>query len=126
MDAQQQTDAQQHIQRCEYVIRRQMEVIKQQRAEIDRLVNWINGDADALHCLQSVYNDPSASEGSRIKAAAAAVAYERAKVTVNVRVVGPALLGERLDGARTMKVINPPPQVIEGSSSPSPDQTSPP
>jgi len=44
MDAQQQTDAQQHIQRCEDVIRRQMDVIKQQRAEIDRLVSWIMAD----------------------------------------------------------------------------------
>ena len=122
MDAQPQ-DPQQHIQRCEYVIRKQMDVIKQQRAEIDRLIAWINGDRDALTCLQSVYNDPSASEGSRIKAAAAAVAYERAKVTVNVRVAGPAVLGERLEGARTMKVINPP-QVIEATSS-SQVQTSP-
>jgi len=110
MDGQHQTDAQQHIQRCEDVIRKQMDVIKQQRAEIDRLVNWINGDADALHCLQSVYNDPSASEGSRIKAAAAAIAFERPKLTVNVKVAGPALLGDRLDA---MKVINPP--IIEAS-----------
>jgi hypothetical protein len=79
------------------------------------------GDKDALTCLQGVYNDPAASEGNRIKAAAAAVAYERAKVTVNVRVSGPAVLGERLDGVRAMKVINPPPEVIEASpSSPSP------
>jgi hypothetical protein len=123
MDAQQQTDAQLHIQKCEYVIRKQMDVIKQQRAEIDRLVSWINGDRDALTCLQAVYNDPATSDGNRIKAAAAAVAYERPKVTVSVRVAGPAVLGDRLDGARTMKVINPP-EVIEGSFS-SQAQTSP-
>ena len=114
MDAQQ-TDAQQHIQRCGYVIRRQMAVIKEQRAEIDRLVSWIQGDRDALTCLQTVYNDPAASDSNRVKAAAAAVAYERPKVTVSVRVAGPALLGERLDNARAMKVINPQPPVIEAS-----------
>jgi hypothetical protein len=115
MDAQSQTDAQQHIQQCEYVIRKQMDVIKQQRAEIDRLVSWIQGDRDALTCLQTVYNDPAASDSNRVKAAAAAVAYERPKVTVSVRVAGPALLGERLDNARAMKVINPQPPVIEAS-----------
>jgi hypothetical protein len=122
MDAQPQ-DAQEHIQRCEYVIRKQRDVIKQQREEIAQLVLWIMGDKDALTCLQAVYNDPAATEGNRIKAAAAAVAYERAKVTVNVRVSGPAVLGERLDGARPMKVINPP-EILEASSS-SQDQTSP-
>jgi hypothetical protein len=114
MDAQQ-TDAQQHIQRCGYVIRRQMAVIKEQRAEIDRLVSWIQGDADALRCLQAVYNDPAASDNNRIKAAAAAIAFERPKLTVNVKVAGPALLGDRLDNARAMKVINPQPPVIEAS-----------
>ena len=122
MDAQPQ-DAQEHTQRCEYVIRKQRDVIKQQREEIAQLVLWIMGDKDALTCLQAVYNDPAATEGNRIKAAAAAVAYERAKVTVNVRVSGPAVLGERLDGARPMKVINPP-EILEASSS-SQDQTSP-
>ena len=39
--------SQQHIQRCEYVIRKQMDVIKQQREEIAQLVSWINGDQDA-------------------------------------------------------------------------------
>jgi hypothetical protein len=114
MDAQPQ-DPQQHIQRCEYVIRKQMDVIKEQRAEIDQLVAWIQGDADALHCLQAVYNDANASESNRIKAAAAAIAFERPKLTVNVKVAGPALLGDRLDDARAMKVINPQPPVIEAS-----------
>ena len=111
MDGQPQ-DAQQHIQKCEYVIRKQMAKIDELRGEIDRLVSWINGDKDALHCLQSVYNDPSASEGSRIKAAAAAIAFERPKLTVSVKVAGPGLLGDRLDNAKAMKVVNPP-QVIE-------------
>jgi hypothetical protein len=73
MDAQPQ-DAQQHIQRCEDVIRRQIYVIREQREEIAQLVSWINGDRDALTCLQAVYNDPAATDTNRIKAAAAAVA----------------------------------------------------
>jgi hypothetical protein len=108
MDGEQQTDAQQHIQRCEYVIRKQMDVIKQQRAEIDRLVSWIQGDRDALHCLQQVYNNPGTSEGNRIRAAAAAIPFERAKLSVSVQVTGPAVLGDRLDGARAMKTVSPP------------------
>ena len=46
------------------------------RGEIKRLVDWINGDRDALHCLQSIYNSPHADQGSRIKAASAAIGYE--------------------------------------------------
>jgi hypothetical protein len=86
MDAQQQTDAQQHIQRCEDVIRKQMDVIKQQRAEIDRLVSWIMADTDALTCLQAVYNSPTSTENNRIKAASAALPFERAKLSVSVQV----------------------------------------
>jgi hypothetical protein len=77
------------------------------RAEIARLVEWINGDRDALTCLQSVYNDPKASEANRIKAAASGVRFERPKLTVSVQ-VGPAVLGERLDRAKAVKTVNPP------------------
>jgi len=80
----------------------------QLRMEIDRLVSWINGDHDALHCLQSIYNDAGVAEGSRIKAAAAAIAFERPKLSVSVQVSGPAVLGERLDQSQTMKTVNPP------------------
>jgi hypothetical protein len=81
------------------------------RAEVKRLVDWINGDRDALVCLQTIYNNPGADEGSRIKAAAAAIGYERAKLSVSVQVTGPAVLGERLDQSRTMKTVNPPPLI---------------
>jgi hypothetical protein len=77
------------------------------RAEIKRLVDWINGDRDALHCLQSIYNDPRAEEGSRIKAAIGAIAFERPKLSVSVQVSGPSVLGERLDQSRAMKTVNP-------------------
>jgi hypothetical protein len=107
MDAQAQ-DAQQHIQRCKDVIRRQMAKIDELHAEIDRLVNWIMADTDALTCLQAVYNDPAATENNRIKAAAAALPFERAKLSVSVQVTGPGVLGARLDQAKPpMKTINP-------------------
>jgi len=66
------------------------------------------GDRDALVCLQSIYNDPGADKGSRIKAASAAIGYERPKLSVSVQVSGPAVLGERLDQSKTMKTVSPP------------------
>ena len=83
----------------------------QLRMEIDRLVSWINGDHDALHCLQSIYNSPHADQGSRIKAASAAIGYERPKLTFGVQISGPSVLGERLDQTRTMKTVNQPPLI---------------
>jgi hypothetical protein len=50
-----------------------------QRQEIAALVNWIQEDRDALMALQSIYNSPTADEASRIKAASAAIGYERGK-----------------------------------------------
>jgi hypothetical protein len=49
------------------------------RTELDVFVAWANGDHDALTCLQRVYCDPNASEVNRIKAASAAIGYERSK-----------------------------------------------
>jgi len=48
------------------------------RQEIAALVGWIQEDRDALMALQQIYNSPTADEASRIKAAAAAIGYERA------------------------------------------------
>src|SRR6516225_5321305 len=87
--------------------------LAQLRDENKRLVDWINGDADALTTLQRTYLDPKTSTTDRIKAAGAAIAYERPKLSVSVH-VGPALLGERLDAARAMKTIDP--KVIEHQS----------
>jgi hypothetical protein len=99
------------LDRCEYTIKYQMQEIDRLRAELERrddelklLLEWINGDADALTTLQRTYMDPKTSTPDRIKAAGAAIAYERAKLTLQVR-VGPAVLGERLDSARSMKTI---------------------
>ena len=77
----------------------------QLRAEVKQLVDGVMGDRDALVCLQSIYNDPSAPENSRIKAASAAIGYERPKLTFGVQISGPAVLGERLDQSRTMKTV---------------------
>jgi hypothetical protein len=106
MDAQ--TDPRQYIDRLEYALRAQMAKIDELRAENKRLVDWIMGDADALTCLQAVYNNPASSEGNRIKAAAASLPFERPKLSVSVSVRGSAVLGERLDQAKGMKTINPP------------------
>jgi hypothetical protein len=76
------------------------------RAEVKQLVDWVMGDRDALHCLQSIYNNVDAAEGSRIKAAA--IGYERPKLTFGVQISGPAVLGERLDQSRPMKTVSPP------------------
>jgi hypothetical protein len=69
------------ITRLEYTIREQMVLMEQMQAEIDQLVGWIMGDRDALTCLQAVHNDMTASEGNRIKAASAAIGFERPKMT---------------------------------------------
>jgi hypothetical protein len=98
---------QQKLDRFECVIRLQMTEIDKLRDENKRLVDWIMGDADALTTLQRTYLDPKTLTSDRIKAAGAAIAYERPKLSVQVH-VGPAVLGERLDQANGMKTINPP------------------
>jgi hypothetical protein len=94
---------QQLINACESTIKMQMVEIDRLRDEIKQLIEWINGDRDALTCLQAVYNNPNASDANRVKAAAAAIGFERPKMTVSVR-VGPGVLGDRLDQA---KLVNP-------------------
>ena len=69
-----------HIARLEYVVREQMTVIDQLRAENRRLLNWIMGDEpDALLALQKVYSDPKTSVPDVIKSASVALGYERSK-----------------------------------------------
>jgi hypothetical protein len=99
---------QQKLDRFECVIRLQMTEIDKLRAEVKRLVDWITGDLDSLTVLQSIYTDPTSPEGNRIKAAAASLPFERPKLSVQVSVRGPAILGERLDATNGMKTINPP------------------
>jgi hypothetical protein len=82
--------------------------LDQLRAENKQLTDWIMGGADALTVLQAIYRDLATSKSDRIKAAAAAISFERPKISVSVSVSGPALLGDRLDQAKTMKTINEP------------------
>jgi hypothetical protein len=109
------------LDRCEYTIKYQMQEIDRLRAELERrddelnrLLEWINGDSDALTVLQRTYLDRNTSTTDRIKAAASAIAYERPKISVQVQ-IGPAILGSKLDAARPMKTIEP--KVIEHESS---------
>jgi len=71
----------QQLQRYEFVIREQMKEIDRLRIENQALVDWIQGDSDALTCLQTIYNSSTASEANKVKAAAAAIGYERPKMT---------------------------------------------
>jgi len=49
------------------------------KQHLKALVDWVQGDADALTTLQSLYLDASEPSANRIKAAAAAIQFERAK-----------------------------------------------
>ena len=80
--------------------------------ELTQLLAWIDGDSDALVVLQRTYMDPRISTTDRIKACAAAVGYERHKLTMQLR-VGPSILSERLAQARAIKPAEP--KVIEHS-----------
>ena len=108
---------QEALDRCEYAIKCQRTEIDRLRAELKcrdeeltQLLAWIDGDSDALVVLQRTYMDPRISTSDRIKACAAAVAYERHKLTVQLR-VGPSVLSERLAHARAIKATEP--KVIE-------------
>jgi predicted HNH restriction endonuclease len=72
--------AEQKLNRFECVIRLQMAEIDKLRAENQALVDWIQGDSDALTVLQTIYNSSTTSETNRVKAAAAAIGYERPKM----------------------------------------------
>ena len=110
-------ETQEILDRYEYTTKLQRSEIARLKDELERkdeeltqLLAWINGDSDALVTLQRIYMDPRTPTGERIKAAGAAVGYERHKFSVQVR-VGPSLLAERLVHARTLKTVEP--KVIE-------------
>jgi hypothetical protein len=52
--------------------------------EIDALIGWIGGDGDALACLQQIYANPRTTEASKIRAASAALPFEKAKPAATV------------------------------------------
>ena len=75
-----------YIAQLESVVREQMTEIDQLRAaisrkdqELDALVAWIAGDADAHSALRAIYADPRSSPANKIKAAIGAIAFERSK-----------------------------------------------
>jgi hypothetical protein len=110
-------EIQELLDRYEYTVKYQKNEIDRLRAELEQkdaeltqLLAWINGDADALVTLQRIYMDPRASTSDRIKAAGTAVAYERYKLSMQLR-VGPSVLSERLAQARAIKATEP--KVIE-------------
>jgi hypothetical protein len=49
------------------------------KKELSTLIDWVMGDADALTVLQKLYLSPDEPAANRIKAAAAAIQFERAK-----------------------------------------------
>ena len=98
------------LQRTE--IARLRAVVERQEEELTQLLAWINGDSDALVTLQRIYMDPRTSTTDRIKAAGQAVAYERYKLSMQLR-VGPSVLSERLAQSRSIKSTEP--KVIEHS-----------
>jgi hypothetical protein len=57
------------------------------KQQLSTLVNWINGDANALTTLQSMYLNPDEPAGNRIKAAAAAIGYEQPKLAATANLV---------------------------------------
>jgi hypothetical protein len=62
------------------IVQLQMAEIDQLRAENQRLVAWIMGDApDALTTLQKVYSDPKTSVPDVIRSCNAALPFEKAK-----------------------------------------------
>ena len=74
------------VQEMADVVRRQMAAIDQLKAEnaqlkneLAALVAWAQCDDDALMVLQKTYSNPNASEDRKLKAATAALPYERAK-----------------------------------------------
>jgi hypothetical protein len=106
------------LDRYEYTLKYQKNEIDRLRAELERkdeeltqLLAWVNGDSDALTTLQRTYMDPRTSTSDRIKAAGAAIGYERYKLTLAVSAKSSDVLGDRLDAARALKTVNP--KVIE-------------
>src|SRR6516225_8726835 len=95
-------ETQELLDRYQFTVRYQQTEIARLRGELERqneeltqLLAWVNGDSDALVTLQRIYMDPRTSTTDRIKAATSAVAYERYKLSMQLR-VGPSVLSERL------------------------------
>jgi hypothetical protein len=102
----------QRLARAAELLTLQTAKIRELEAEIDRLHNVIAGSCDALMHLQRIYTDPKLPTSVTLKAAGAAVPYERAKpasVSINAGVsLYDVLERKRLEAlqAKQTKVID--------------------
>lgn len=69
------------------------------KKELSTLIDWVMGDADALTILQKLYLSPDEPAANRIKAAAAAIQFERAK-PASASLIGVIDFRERVRQAR--------------------------
>jgi len=69
-----------NVARLEYVVREQMKHIDELRAKYDGLVKAVLEEFGAHGSLIITYSDPTKPDSIRVKAAAAAIPYEKAKV----------------------------------------------
>jgi hypothetical protein len=60
-------------------IERQRVLVDKHQMELDALLAWANNDGDALFHLQAIYRNPTTSEAHRIRAASAALDFEKPK-----------------------------------------------
>jgi hypothetical protein len=88
------------------------------KRELSTLVDWVMGDADALTTLQRVYLNPDEPAANRIKAAAAAIGYEKPKLAATATVV--VDFAERVRQARlkSLAKLLAEPKVIEHTREP--------
>jgi hypothetical protein len=106
------------------IIDQQNKAIEKLLAERDELRALLEANGqklDALTCLQRVYNDPQTDETTRIRAAAAAIGFERPKmptatlVTIDFR---ERVRQARLKSLAELKTIEHQPAVEQPSSDP--------
>jgi hypothetical protein len=96
-------------------LNRLREVIARQQMEIDSLVAWAETDVDALMALQAIYRNPNTPEGNRLKAAAAALGFERAKPP-SMTMVAPVKLFDILEARRAQgKMIEQAPEPTDAA-----------
>jgi hypothetical protein len=74
----------QEIEKLRAIIRWKDQELGRKDAELDGLISWIAGDADALAGLRSIYADPRQNLANKIKAAGLALSFERAKPAATV------------------------------------------
>jgi hypothetical protein len=80
-------------------IDRQRAVIARRDAEIDGLVAWIAGDADAHSALMAIYADPRQNTANKTRAAGLALPFEKAKPAATINNVNYSLFHDLDSGA---------------------------